>query len=126
MATSYPDLTDDYNLDKEPVARYRMSYGDKASWSGHSYVVVLMNGESRPGRVKVVADSGHCDHVETICLGNVRDGQACVDSWQYDYSILWSRTAAGRKLISILGVHADRNQNPNHPAAKFNRTRVAS
>lgn len=120
--TTRPDgLPDDYDMDKEPVVRYRMAHGGQSSWSGNSYVAVLLNGEHRPGRVQVVADSRHCDHGTTICRGTHEDGQPCAESWQYDYSILWSRTAAGRKMISDLGVQADKNQNADHPAAVYNR-----
>lgn len=127
-------LPPEYDLRKEPPARYRLDprppRGTRQetgqNLSGYNYVVVLMNGEHTGGRI-LIAKERNCDHSSTICaqtVPNEEDGLTCSQAWQLDYSVLWSRTAGGRSLITALGAQADRHQNPNHPAAIHNR-RVA-
>lgn len=126
MRHKFNDMPEEYDIEKEPVTKYRLQRpvgldGRRVDLSGTSYVVVLMKGEHRGGRV-IIAKPKNCDHGETICTGGVNDGGvSCADSWQFDYSILWSRTAGGRRLITELGIEHDKYQNPDHPAAKFNR-----
>lgn len=115
------DLPEGYDLDKEPGAAYRIRTDDgHGPLSGRAYVVARLNGEHEAGRIPV-ASSSRCQHGMSICDGGYPDGQLCADSWQYDYSIIWSRTQAGRKLINKLGIEHDKYQNPDHAANKFDR-----
>lgn len=113
-------LPADYDRAKEPIARYRLHKArEYRPMSGHGYVVALLDGESVGGQV-IIASASNCDHCTTICDGRTPDTKSlCVVEWQYDYSILWSRTAGGRRLISSVGTQADKHQNPDHPAIKF-------
>jgi len=108
------ELPDDYKIHLEPIGSYHTQNGN-GGFSGNYYVVVLLKGEHLTGIVKIRSPR-NCDHTATICTGNHSDGRPCVESWQYDYSILWSRTGGGRKMIADLSVAADKYQNPAHPA----------
>jgi hypothetical protein len=114
-------MPEDYDKDLEPIARYRL-HKQRAyrPMSGHGYVVGLMTGESVGGQI-IIATASNCDHGSTICNGKVPGtDKLCVEEWQYDYSILWSRTAGGRRLLTEVGTMADKYHNPNSPARRFN------
>jgi len=113
-----PDLPEGYDMANEPEARHRLRRepGDYKFMSGSSYVVMLLKGESVGSRVPIRRPQ-RCDHMQAICTGKIRGSDIyCADSWQYDHSILWSRSAGGRSLISQLGLDHDKHHNPSHPA----------
>jgi hypothetical protein len=115
----HSDLPEGYDVSKEPVPpRVWYRPDGMGSLSGSTYLAVLLGDEKRAGRV-LIKHPDKCDHGTTICGGKHEDGKPCVESWQYDFSILWSRTAGGRKLLTELGITADKHQNPEHPANKF-------
>jgi hypothetical protein len=118
-------LPDDYDISKEPEAAHRCQPDKFGKLSGACYVLMLLPGETKASRVKV-ATKANCQHGITICDGQHIDLHGCAESWQYDHSILWSRTDAGRRLISQMGLNACKNQNPNHPAARYDRLLAAS
>jgi hypothetical protein len=112
-------LPEGYDLSLEPIARYRLRRETEyRPLSGFGYVVARLDDEAIAGRV-LIAGKSNCDHGTTICDGQTETGSWCVDEWQYDWNLLWSRTAGGRRLISAVGVDHDKYQNPNHPARKF-------
>ena len=118
------DLPEGYDPEKIPAARYRLrksANGTAEFLSGYSYVPVVLKGETEAGKV-IIKSAKRCDHGTNICASTEkRDGMTCTESWQIDYTILWHRTAGGRKLISALGVDADKHHNPSHPANRFNK-----
>lgn len=121
MTNRVDGMPEDYDLTQEVPCRYRLRRDrEYRPMSGHGYVVAVMNHENVGGQVLIAAAS-NCDHCTTICDGVVEPGgKLCIEEWQYDYSFAWSRTAGGRRLISSVGTKADKNQNPDHPARKFN------
>lgn len=124
MESSLYELPEGYDLDKEPQSRYRLGRNDgHGPLSSRAYVIgVLPDGDG--GRIPIKHPS-RCDHGTTICRGGYvevdEDGKSCAEVWQYDYSILWSRTQGGRRLIRELGIEADKNQNPAHPANPYRK-----
>lgn len=111
-----------YDRSLEPIARRKLRYSAQSTsdaLSGYSYVVGLLNGEHAGGAIRIAAPN-RCDHSTTICEGKTETGSYCADEWQYDYSLLWSRTTGGRVLITRLGTERCRNQNKRHPARIFN------
>lgn len=109
-------LPEGYDLNKEPVAPFRCKSDSLGSLSGSAYVLVLEKGEHRAGRVRIRKPQ-NCEHGQgSICTGGEEGRWTCASSWQIDYSILWSRTEGGRKLLSQLGIQADKYHNPEHPA----------
>lgn len=123
-------LPEGYDLNKEPRARYGLTRNDGyGPMSSRTYVLVMLDGEPTGGRVPI-KDPTKCDHGTTICTGGYvedgDDGKSCVEVWQYDYSVLWSRNQGGRRMIRQLGVDADKHQNPDHPANRYSSARVAA
>lgn len=119
MHTNAP-MPEGYDTAKEPIAPFRLRREVRAgSLSGNGYVVALLKGDRQGGKVSIASEA-HCEHGITICDQKVAPdgGLTCSESWQLDYSILWSRTKGGRELLTKLGgPKADKHQNSEHPAA---------
>jgi hypothetical protein len=59
--------------------------------SGNSYLAAWFDG--KPEVIRVLNEV-RCDHVSSACT-------ACVYQWEWDYEVLYDRTAAGRRLKAL-------------------------
>jgi hypothetical protein len=60
--------------------------------SGAGYVAAVMKSEEGGELCKIImASPRFCGHQNRICV-------KCAHEWAWDYTILWDRTVAGRKM----------------------------
>lgn len=67
--------------------------------SGHAYLAVTMRKPENPDDLKmgkvVIRKPGNCNHVAFICT-------VCAPTWNWDYKLMFDRTAGGRALKARL------------------------
>jgi hypothetical protein len=103
---------------RDATLRTPLAVDNLGKISGNHYVVVQITRPEpgtfeKPGRVPV-RSAENCDHGVSICTL-----PKCINGWQWDYDILFGRTAAGRKLLELHGPDIDKNQNKAHEAWKI-------
>lgn len=85
-------MTGQNDLDKS----FENEYRDPTNWSGSSYVASRLKGGGELGKI-IIASPKLCGHINRICVH-------CAGLWEWDYHLLWDRTAAGRALAERLGI----------------------
>jgi hypothetical protein len=73
------------------------------------------------GRLRLVGKQSTVDlwedHAPIVC----RSDLSGLESWQYDYVILWDRTSCGRAMLAKHGDRIDKRRNSDHPAWAYAR-----
>jgi hypothetical protein len=93
--------------------------------SGYNYLAIVLDADQsglqpeklfKIGKIRLVTHQRTVDKWSDYAAMMVRDNLDDLASWQFDYTILFERTRAGRDMLAKHGPLIDKMRNGDHPA----------